>query len=79
MARLHEKYENEIKDQLKANTAAAIADGAFGVPTFVCGSEVFWGDDATGMFLDYLANPDLFASEEMQRISAMPMGVKRSS
>jgi len=34
-----------IKDELKANTDAAIARGAFGVPTFFVGPEMFWGHD----------------------------------
>ena len=44
----------------------AIAAGVFGVPTFVVDGEVFWGDDATDMLLDYLANRDLFASDEFK-------------
>ncbi len=34
-----------IKDALKANTDDALARGAFGVPTFMVGSELFWGHD----------------------------------
>jgi 2-hydroxychromene-2-carboxylate isomerase len=67
----------DVKSHLKRNTQEAIAAGVFGVPTFVCNGEVFWGDDATDMFLDYLANPGLFATDEMQRISTMPMGIVR--
>ena len=67
----------EVKEQLWANTNEAIAAGVFGVPTFVTGGEVFWGDDALPMLLDYLADPGLFETPEMKRISAMPMGVVR--
>jgi 2-hydroxychromene-2-carboxylate isomerase len=35
----------EIKDQLKRATAAAEARGAFGVPTFFVGEQMFWGHD----------------------------------
>jgi 2-hydroxychromene-2-carboxylate isomerase len=66
-----------VKETLRTNTAAAIADGVFGVPTFVIEGEVFWGDDATEMMLDYLANAALFKTAEMQRISNMPMGLTR--
>jgi len=69
--------EQAVKDKLKANTEEAIAGGAFGVPTFVVNEEVFWGDDALPMMLDYLANPNLFATSEMKRISNMPMGIIR--
>jgi 2-hydroxychromene-2-carboxylate isomerase len=34
-----------IKDELKANTDEAIRRGAFGVPTFFVGAELFWGHD----------------------------------
>ena len=66
-----------VKEALWANTNEAIANGAFGVPTFVTGGEVFWGDDALPMMLEFLANPGLFETPEMKRISSMPMGVIR--
>jgi 2-hydroxychromene-2-carboxylate isomerase len=69
--------DGRIKDALRANTEAAIADGVFGVPTFVVGGEVFWGGDATEMLLNYLDNPALFETSEMKRISDMPMGLIR--
>jgi len=34
-----------IKEELHANTKAAIERGAFGVPTFFVGAEMFWGHD----------------------------------
>ena len=34
-----------VKDELRANTAAAIARGAFGVPTIFVGGELFFGQD----------------------------------
>lgn len=34
-----------IKDELRANTDEAIRRGAFGVPTFFVGPEMFWGHD----------------------------------
>ena len=67
-----------VKESLRTNTEAAIADGVFGVPTFVVGGEVFWGDDATEMMLNYLDNPSLFETAEMKRISNMPMGLTRT-
>ena len=67
-----------IKQQLKANTDAAIAAGVFGVPTFVAGGNIFWGDDATNMFQNYLRDPGLFEDSEMVRISSLPMGITRA-
>ena len=36
---------DDIKDELKANTAEAIDRGAFGAPTFFVGEEMFFGND----------------------------------
>lgn len=49
-----------IKAQLHANTDVAIARGIYGVPTFDIGGELFWGDDALPLMLDFLENPNLF-------------------
>ena len=45
--------------------------------TFVIDGQLFWGDDATDMVIDYLRNPALFDGEEMTRLSSMPMGATR--
>ncbi len=42
---------DEIKERLKANTAEAVARGAFGAPTFFVGDEMFFGNDR----LDFVA------------------------
>lgn len=34
-----------IKDELRANTESAIKRGAFGLPTFFVGAEMYWGHD----------------------------------
>jgi 2-hydroxychromene-2-carboxylate isomerase len=67
----------EVKNILRENTEAAIARGVFGVPTFAVRDELFWGSDSTGLLLEYLADPKLFASGEMARLDNMPMGVER--
>jgi 2-hydroxychromene-2-carboxylate isomerase/ketosteroid isomerase-like protein len=38
--------EPEAKERLRAQTAAAIAGGAFGVPTLLVDGELYWGFDA---------------------------------
>ena len=40
-----------VQAEYQANTEAAIGAGVFGVPTFVIGEELFWGQDR----LDFLA------------------------
>lgn len=66
-----------IKQKLRDNTDRAIAQGVFGVPTFVIGSELFWGHDAFEMVLDYLSDPEQFQDAEMQKVEQLPIGVKR--
>lgn len=66
-----------VKDRLRANTEAAVAAGVYGVPTLAIGDELFWGLDAMPMARAYLADPGLFASGEMARVSNLPMAVER--
>ena len=70
--------EKSLKKKLRSNTSKAIKNGVFGVPTFVVEGQVFWGGDASDMMLDFIKNPGLFSSEEMKRISSMPMGLIRN-
>ena len=70
--------EKSLKKILRSNTSKAIKNGVFGVPTFVVEGQVFWGGDASDMMLDFIKNPGLFSSEEMKRISSMPMGLMRN-
>jgi len=68
----------EVKQRLRANTDAAIARGVFGVPTVDVGGTLFWGEDATDMLIDYLEDPGLFDTPEMQRVAALPMAAART-
>jgi glutaredoxin len=67
----------EVKDMLRANTNAALAAGVFGVPTLALGDELYWGNDATAMIEDRLADPTLFDGAEYRRIATLPVGVER--
>jgi 2-hydroxychromene-2-carboxylate isomerase len=66
-----------VKDALRANGDRALAAGVFGVPTFTGGGHLFWGLDATDMLRDWLADPALFDSAEMRRISSLPVAAAR--
>jgi 2-hydroxychromene-2-carboxylate isomerase len=66
-----------VKQQLRANTEEAIERGVFGVPTFAVGEELFWGEDSTGMMVDYLADPELFRSGEFERLDNLPAAAAR--
>jgi 2-hydroxychromene-2-carboxylate isomerase len=66
-----------VKSELRANTEAAIAAGVFGVPTVAVDGELFWGQDATPMLLDYLDAAAVFSSAAMQGIDALPAAIQR--
>ena len=68
-----------VKQALRANTDEAIARGVFGVPTLAIGDELFWGADATGMALDYLAAGARYADPEYARVAALPEGATREA
>ena len=44
-----------VKDELTANTAAAVDRGAFGIPTFFVGDEMFFGKERLGQMEAALA------------------------
>ena len=67
----------EVKNRLRENTESAIAAGVYGVPTFRVDGRLFWGFDLTDMFLQYLAEPSMFESEEMHRLSTLPAAAER--
>ena len=69
--------EAEVKDTLRRNTEQAAALGVFGVPTFVADGEIFWGNDSMELFLAWLADPSVLASEQMRRIDALPVAAAR--
>ncbi len=66
-----------VKQRLRDNTQWAIAQGVFGVPTFLIGKELFWGHDSFGMLLDYVHDPRPFDDDRMQAIDSLPVGVQR--
>ena len=45
----------DIKTELVANTEKAATRGAFGVPTFFVGDDMFWGKERLGQVADALA------------------------
>ena len=53
-ALLARTQEPEIKAKLVANTEAAVARGAFGIPTFFVGDEIYFGKDRLGQIEEAL-------------------------
>ncbi|TFY99112.1 2-hydroxychromene-2-carboxylate isomerase [Ramlibacter humi] len=52
----------EVKDELKAATGQAIAQGVFGVPTFAVDGKLFWGVDSLPMLRAYLEGHEWFGA-----------------
>ena len=71
--------EPDVKDALRRNTDEAAARGVFGVPSFVVDDEVFWGADAMDFLKACLADPGLLQSDEMRRVSSLPVGASRKA
>ncbi len=51
-------FSKDAKAELKANITEAISLGAFGVPSFTVGAELFWGNDALPDLLAYAEGTD---------------------
>ena len=49
---------DEIKQRVRAQTDAALAEGVFGVPTVIADGELFWGYDAFGHLERRLSGAD---------------------
>jgi 2-hydroxychromene-2-carboxylate isomerase len=55
-AHLMEMTQNpEVKEKLAANTNAAVERGAFGIPTFYVGKEMFFGKERLGQVEEMLS------------------------
>ncbi|MET3516717.1 2-hydroxychromene-2-carboxylate isomerase [Pseudacidovorax sp. 1753] len=61
-----------VKAELKANTDAAIAQGAFGVPAFVVDGRLFWGFDSLPMLRAYLQGDAWFAGPQWDGADQRP-------
>ena len=68
----------DVKDELKANTDAAIAAGIFGVPTFGVDGHLFWGLDALPMLRAYLEGDGWFSSPQWNGVGAVPAAAARA-
>ena len=69
--------QQAVKDALRANTEHAVSHGIYGVPSFLIGHEIFWGDDMFDLMLEWLNDPSLLDGPEAQRIMALPPAAER--
>ena len=67
----------EVKLALQANTDEAIAQGVFGVPSFVADGKVFWGQDALPMLRAYLLGDAWFDGPDWNAVQHTTVGVRR--
>ena len=65
-----------VKDQLKANTEAAIARGLFGVPTLAVDDKLFWGFDALPMLRAQLEG-DAWFGATWDQAASVTEGLRR--
>lgn len=72
-----EANEPDAKARVRANTEAAIADGAFGVPTMIVNGELFWGVDALEALADHLAGKDPLPRDLLARWKDLPATATR--
>jgi 2-hydroxychromene-2-carboxylate isomerase len=66
-----------VKDRLRSTTDAAIGRGVFSVPTAIADGQLFWGDDATDMLLDYCRDPGMLDTPQMRRAVEGPVAAAR--
>ena len=66
-----------VKQKLADNTAAAAAQGVFGVPTLALRGQNFWGSDTIAWANAFVDNPRMFDSGEMRRAAAIEIGAAR--
>jgi 2-hydroxychromene-2-carboxylate isomerase len=67
----------DVKDELKAATAAAVARGLFGVPTVEVDDKLFWGLDGLDMLSAYLRGEPWFDGADWSAAARLPVGIQR--
>jgi 2-hydroxychromene-2-carboxylate isomerase len=66
---LYEKsFSKEAKVELKSNIQEAISKGAFGVPSFVVGDELFWGHDSMTDLKHFILGNDYLNREKLDHL-----------
>ena len=69
--------EAALKQALADDTARAIADGVFGVPTFRLGDELFWGGDRIDALLACLAGQHIDEAKLQRFLALAPSAVRK--
>lgn len=66
-----------VKKKLMDNTAGAVAQGVFGVPTLAVRGQNFWGSDTIAWCNAFVDQPQMFESGEMKRAAEIGIGAAR--
>ena len=77
LAPVRDPASAEVKAELRALTAAALAEGVFGVPTVIVDSRHFWGLDALPMLAALLKRDPWFDGPDWDAAAAPRPGVRR--
>jgi 2-hydroxychromene-2-carboxylate isomerase len=75
LAPARDPSSDEVRDQLKAHTDNAIAQGVFGVPSYAVDGQVFWGLDALPMLRSCLAGDAWFSGPQWDAAAQLPSGI----
>ncbi|WP_141590327.1 2-hydroxychromene-2-carboxylate isomerase [Myxococcus sp. AB056] len=67
----------EVKDRVRRNTEAAVAVGAFGVPTYLVDDELFFGVDSLGHLEQFLRGEDPLTPADVERWRTLPASASR--
>ncbi|MBN8465737.1 2-hydroxychromene-2-carboxylate isomerase [Corallococcus exiguus] len=67
----------EVKDRLRKNTEAALAQGAFGVPSVLVDDEMFWGVDSLGHLERFLEGRDPLTPADLAKWQHLPATADR--
>ena len=75
LAPARDPNSDEVRDQLKAHTESAIAQGVFGVPSYAVDGQVFWGLDALPMLRSCVAGDAWFSGPQWDAAAQLPSGI----
>ena len=67
----------QVKQALQAHADEAIAQGVFGVPSFIVDGRLFWGQDALPMLRAYLSGDAWFDGPDWQAPAQCLPGIRR--
>ncbi|GHG65096.1 DsbA family protein [Comamonas sp. JC664] len=66
-----------VKDRVRTHTEAALAAGAFGVPTYLADDELFFGVDSLDHLEQFLRGEDPLTPDALERWRTLPASASR--